>query len=105
DIVSGASLSDLVAKRDAAIDADVKLRLQETMAAMTVMVKTAEQGMAYDQMLAEGNAKGNQIIQATVDGLIAQTKSFETAMGVLQLSLPQFEGSDSLDNPSAVALQ
>jgi len=58
--------------------------------------------MAYDQMIGEGNAAGNKIIQDVVDGLVAQAKAIESAMAPLGLTGVSFEGSDSLDNPSAV---
>ena len=100
--VEGASLSSLVAAKDKGADEVMKAKLEATMAAMTTMVKTAEGGKAYDQMLAEGDAAGNKVIQDAVDALVAQTKSLEKAVAVLGISAIEFEGSDSLDNPSAV---
>ncbi|WP_420549158.1 imelysin family protein [Curvivirga sp.] len=102
DVISGPSVSDLVKATSADVDAAVQQKLDATMGAMTVMADMAESGMAYDQMLGEGNANGNRIIQDVVDSLVDQTKTFEAAMGTLGLTLPEFEGSDSLDNPSAV---
>jgi putative iron-regulated protein len=58
--------------------------------------------MAYDQMIGEGNAEGNAMVQAAIDGLLAQTKSIEKVVGALDLGSLEFEGSDSLDNPTAV---
>lgn len=57
---------------------------------------------AYDQMIGEGNAKGNALVQAGIDGLIDQTRSIERAVATLKLDAIEFEGSDSLDNPDAV---
>mgnify|MGYP001506362784 CR=1 FL=1 len=62
----------------------------------------AEAGMAYDQMLAPGNAEGAAAITAGVDALVAQTRSIERAVAALGLDKIAFEGSDSLDNPDAV---
>lgn len=101
-VVQGPSLSDLVAEKDKGADQNLRGKLDATMAAMTVLVKTAEGGEAYDQMLAEGNDAGNKIIQDAVDGLTTQTKAIEKAVAALDLSAIQFEGSDSLDNPDAV---
>jgi putative iron-regulated protein len=102
-VISGASLSDLVAQRDAALDAEVKAKLDATMAAMAEMKAAADSGeMAYDQMLAPGNAKGEALIMGGVNGLVAQTKSFERVVSALGLEGIAVEGSDSLDNPSAV---
>jgi putative iron-regulated protein len=73
------------------------------MAAMSVMKKQSDSGqMAYDQMIGEGNAEGNAMVQAAIDGLLAQTKSIEKVVGALDLGSLEFEGSDSLDNPTAV---
>ncbi|RED49632.1 imelysin family protein [Aestuariispira insulae] len=100
--VEGASLSQLVAEKDAAADKEMTAKLAATMEKMTVLVKTAEGGKAYDQMLAEGDADGNKVIQDAVDALTAQTKSLEKAVAALGISKMEFEGSDSLDNPEAV---
>ena len=69
---------------------------------MRLLVATAEQGTAYDQMIGEGNEAGNAKVQAAIDALTAQTKAIEAAVAALKLSPIAFEGSDSLDNPSAV---
>ena len=70
---------------------------------MQAIKDTAERGeMAYDQMLGEGNAEGNALVQAAIDALVAQTRSIERAVAALELGRIAFEGSDSLDNPDAV---
>ncbi|WP_226893781.1 imelysin family protein [Nisaea sediminum] len=101
-VVKGASLSALVAATDKGADADLRAALDATMNRMTVLSDEAEKGQRYDQMLAEGNARGNEIVQAAVDALTAQTKSIERVVAALGLSALEFEGSDSLDNPGAV---
>jgi putative iron-regulated protein len=100
--VSGPSLSALVAEKDAAIDAELKANLDATLAAMEAMAKRAEGGEAYDQMIGEGNAGGNAVVQAAIDGLVTQTKSIERAIAALDLGAIELEGSDSLDKPEAV---
>jgi putative iron-regulated protein len=100
-VVSGPSLSELVAATDAAVDQQLKGELEATMVALGALKAAAEGGMAYDQMLAAGNAEGEALIMGGVDALITQTASIERAMTALGLSAA-FEGSDSLDNPSAV---
>ncbi len=42
------------------------------------------------------------MVQKVVDALLDQTKSIERAVAALELKSIEFEGSDSLDNPSAV---
>ena len=101
-VVSGPSLSELVAAADPAVDAAVKAKLDATVAAMTALKAKAESGMAYDQMLAPGNAEGDALITAVVDGLVAQTREIERAAKALNLGDLAVEGSDSLDNPNAV---
>ena len=100
--MTGPSLSELVAASDPAVDAALKEDLTATMEALTALRDKAEGGMAYDMMLAPGNAEGEAIIMAGVNGLVKQTKSIERAVAALGLNNIEFEGSDSLDNPSAV---
>lgn len=57
-------------------------------------------GMAYDQMLASGNAEGNKLLLDAVDALIAQTRAIEAVVAALGLTV-KVEGSDSLDSASA----
>ncbi len=100
--VSGPSLSALVAARDAAVDSQLRGELDASVAALAALRAKAEAGMAYDQMLAPGNAEGEATIMAAVDALVTQTRSIERAVSVLGLSGVAFEGSDSLDRPDAV---
>ncbi|WP_126978314.1 imelysin family protein [Frigidibacter oleivorans] len=100
--VSGPSVSELVAEADPAVDAELKAKLDHTVAALQALVDAAEGGMAYDMMLAPGNAEGEALITAAVDGLVDQTSSIERAVTALGVSDIAFEGSDSLDNPTAV---
>ena len=100
--LSGPSLSELVAGKDAAIDSELKADLDATIASMEAMAKRAETTEAYDQMIASGNGEGNAVVQAAIDGLVKQTKSIERAIAALDLGTIELEGSDSLDNPNAV---
>ena len=101
-VTAGASLSDLVKATDPAVDIALRADLDASVAAAKGLVDAATGGMAYDMMLAPGNAQGEALIMALVDGLVAQTKSIERAVGALGLDAVAFEGSDSLDNPDAV---
>ncbi|KEQ03735.1 imelysin family protein [Pseudorhizobium pelagicum] len=100
--MTGPSLSDLVAEKDAALDSEIKGKLNTTVAAMNAMADRAKGGEAYDQMIGEGNAEGNAAVQAAIDGLIDQTRSIERVIASLDLGAIALEGSDSLDNPDAV---
>lgn len=100
--LSGASISDLVAEKDPALDAELKGKLSKSVELMHVLTKRSETVEAYDQMIGEGNPEGNAVVQAAIDGLIDQTRSIERAMATLDLGAVALEGSDSLDNPNAV---
>ena len=100
--VEGASLRDLVAAKDAAVADDLTAKLDASLAAFEVLRSRAETVEAYDQMIGEGNEEGNAVVQAAIDALIVQTRAIERAVAVLGLDEIAFEGSDSLDNPSAV---
>ena len=100
--VSGPSLSELVAAADPAVDTQLKSELDASVAALDGLREAAKGGMAYDQMLAPGNAEGETLIMAAVDSLITQTRSIERAVTALGLADLSLEGSDSLDNPEAV---
>lgn len=101
-VVKGPGLSSLVAAVAPAADKEMRAKLDATMAAMAAIVKTAKDGEAYDQMIGNGNAAGNAKVQAAIDGLVAQTRTLEKAVGALGISAVKFEGSDSLDNPGSV---
>ena len=101
-VVSGPSPSDVVRAVDPEADTAMREAMVETTARMQVMVAAAEGGMAYDQMLAVGNAAGNTILQNVIDGLKAQTGAIEHVVARLDIGTIEIEGSDSLDNPSAV---
>jgi putative iron-regulated protein len=102
-VTGGPSLSDLVRASDPAVDDAMRTALETTLAAFAAIKQEADSGqMAYDQMLGEGNAPGNAMIQAGVDALVAQTRTIEGAVAALGLDQLAFEGSDSLGNPEAV---
>jgi putative iron-regulated protein len=101
-VVEGASLSELVAARDAALDAELRGLLDDTVARMQAMAERGETVEKYDQMIGEGNTEGNAVVQAAIDGLIAQTRGIERVVALLELTDVSVEGSDSLDNPDVV---
>ncbi|MEM1198782.1 MAG: imelysin family protein [Pseudomonadota bacterium] len=100
-VVEGPSLSDLVKAKDASVDEALQKDLKSTHDKMSALKERAETKERYDQMIGEGNAEGNAVVQAAIDALVAQTKSIEKAVTTLGLKI-EVEGSDSLDNPSAV---
>ncbi len=66
-----------------------------------VMKDRADGGEAYDQMIGEGNAEGNKVVQDVIDALVAQTRGIEATVAKLGVKIT-VEGSDSLDAPEKV---
>jgi putative iron-regulated protein len=100
--MTGPSLSELVAAKDAGLDTEMKGKLEATLTAMNAMADRAQKVEAYDQMIGDGNAEGNAVVQKAIDGLIDQSKTVERVIASLDLGSVKLEGSDSLDNPDAV---
>jgi putative iron-regulated protein len=101
-VVEGPSLSQLVAARDAALDAELHGLLDTTIVKMEAMATRAGTVEKYDQMIGEGNDEGNAVVQAAIDGLVAQTRGIERVVALLALDDVTVEGSESLDNPDVV---
>ncbi|MEO0543280.1 MAG: imelysin family protein [Pseudomonadota bacterium] len=97
------SLASLAAEVNTDLNAEMAAKLEATMAAMHVMKDRADSGQeSYDQMIGFGNEEGNAIVQAAIDALVDQTRSIEALVTALNASDITVEGSDSLDNPTAV---
>jgi putative iron-regulated protein len=101
-LVTGPSVSDLVKAKSPEVDAEMRAKLDATMGAMNTLYLRALTTESYDQMIGESNDAGNAVVQQAIDALLDQTKSLERAVATLDLKAIQFEGSDSLDNPSKV---
>jgi len=101
-LVTGPALSDLVAADHPQLDREMRTRLSAAVLALGRIKSAAEAGFAYDEMLARGKAGGEALIMGGVDGLIQQTRSIERVVSALGLGGIEIEGSDSLDDPSAV---
>lgn len=87
--LSGPSLSDLVAARDAALDARMKADLDATMKALEAMraaAESSESPMPFDMMIAPGNARGAEIVNAAIAALVNQTGSIEQVAGQLGIT-------------------
>lgn len=101
--INGPSISDLVAAKDERADKTLREQLDATLASMQILVDSAEQeGVAYDQLIGEGNKAGNAKVMAAVNALVAQTKGIENVVAALDLEPIAIEGSDSLDAPKKV---
>jgi len=101
-VVSGPSVSDLVAASDPELDREMRDKLSTTMMALARIKTAAEAGFSYDMMLDRANEAGEALVMGGVNGLINQTRSIERVVAALGVDAIAFEGSDSLDNPDAV---
>src|SRR5690606_24874959 len=100
--VEGTSLSQLVAEKHPALDKEVRARMQDTYNAMLAMKQRSETVETYGQMIAQGKAEDTAVVEAAIDALVAQARSFEGGMAALELGGVNIEGSESLDSPNAV---
>ncbi|WP_237154787.1 imelysin family protein [Oryzibacter oryziterrae] len=102
-VIKGPSVDDLLKEKDPAVEKEVAAKLEASLAAASALKKRGETVEAFDQMIAEGNTEGNAVVDNLVKTLVDQVPSIERAVTALGLGSIAFEGSDSLDNPSAVA--
>ena len=102
EVVTGPSISSLLSEVDYSLNKDTKKSIKNTLKSMKKIVKSANKGVTYDMLIAEGNEKGNKLIQDAVESLIKQSKHIELAAAALNINDLEIEGSDSLDNPDAV---
>ncbi len=101
-VVQGPSFRDYAMGKNIAVAKRMDDRIADTLAKVKLIKDTGDSGkMAYDQMIGSGNAAGNKMVQDAIDALIAQTRADEAVVAALGLKI-SLEGSDSLDNPSAV---
>ncbi|WP_372966047.1 imelysin family protein [Marinobacter sp.] len=81
-LVSGPSLSDLVKQSNPELDARLNSQLNASMEALGLMKARAESSqnpIAFDTMIAPGNAEGSRIINNAIMALVEQTGSIEQA--------------------------
>ena len=101
-LISGPSISSVLKVADKKLQKKTKKSINTTIKNMKKIVKSAENGMTYDMLIAEGNKKGNKLIQNAIDSLVVQSKNIELVANALNVQNLQIEGSESLDNPDAV---
>jgi putative iron-regulated protein len=99
-VVQGPSFRDYAAAKNPAIAKRLDDRMADVLAKVKLIKDTGDSGkMAYDQMIASGNAVGNKMVQDAIDALIAQTRADEAVVAALGLKI-SLEGSNHLDKPS-----
>ena len=85
-VLTGPSLSALVAEQDAALDEKLKTHLLASTFAMQALVDSAEQHQIYfDQLIAPGNDSGAQLVRAAINALVTQTGDIERAAEALRI--------------------
>lgn len=84
--LSGPSLSELVAKADAATDSTLKADLEATEAKLQALVDSANNGQHFDQLIAADNAEGQQLVRDAIAALVKQTGAIEQAAAKLGIS-------------------
>jgi putative iron-regulated protein len=101
-VIKGPSLKDLVAAKDKTDAKRIDAAMKKAVDTVTVIKQTADGGKeAYDQMIGPNNPEGNKIVDNFVNALVDQAHAWEAAVAKLNIKIT-VEGSDSLDNPSAV---
>jgi putative iron-regulated protein len=103
-LLEGPSLADLVKEKNPGADKELLTKLDLTMSKMQILVNTAINGEAYDQMISSGNSEGNAKVQAAIFALTEQTKAIGAVAIALGLESLDIEGSDSLDNPKLISM-
>ncbi|CAH0990343.1 hypothetical protein SIN8267_00435 [Sinobacterium norvegicum] len=80
-VITGASLSDVVAKKDSKADKQLTAALELSQQKLQLLVDSAERkgGQKFDQMIAEGNSVGHKIITDVISALVAETALIEEA--------------------------
>jgi putative iron-regulated protein len=84
--LSGPSLASMVEGVDPEINTTLKADLETTEAKMQVLVVSAEQGEAFDQLIAPGNDEGHEKIRDAIGALVQQTGSIEKAAASLGIT-------------------
>ncbi|MGA0562409.1 imelysin family protein [Ancylobacter sp. VNQ12] len=101
-VVEGPSVAAYAAAKAPKAAEEASAKVDAALAALKAIKDEADSGKeAYDQMIGEGNAAGNALVQKGVDSLVAQTRALEGVVAALKLKI-KVEGSDSLDDPSKV---
>lgn len=86
-VLSGPSLSALVAKLDAQADATLKADLEASEARLQALVDSAEKNnVHFDQLIAADNAAGQQLVRDAIAALVKQTAAIEKASSALGIS-------------------
>ncbi len=84
DSASSVSLSALVRKYDPALDKEILLRMDKSIAQAKRILDIGEQGQHFDQLILPENEEGRDMIRELIQRLKLQTESLEKAATVTQ---------------------
>lgn len=84
--LSGPSLASLVDGIDPEVSSTLKTDLETTDAKLQVLVVSAENGEAFDQLIAPDNSEGQDKVRAAIAALVQQTVSIEKAAAALGIT-------------------
>ncbi|MCQ4242310.1 imelysin family protein [Stutzerimonas stutzeri] len=84
--LSGPSLASLVDGIDPEVNVTLKTDLETTDAKLQVLVVSAENGEAFDQLIAPDNREGQDKVRAAIAALVQQTVSIEKAAAALGIT-------------------
>ncbi|UOG93875.1 MAG: peptidase [Candidatus Thiothrix sulfatifontis] len=93
--VTGASLSQLVASKDAKASATLVSKLADTQQKAEAIVEAAKNGENFDQQIKPDNKDGNKRIKAAIAALRSQTGDIEAAAKAVGIDSLNPETSDS----------
>ncbi|MBA1272313.1 imelysin family protein [Stutzerimonas azotifigens] len=84
--LSGASLASLVNAANPEVDKTLQADLEDTEAKLQALVTSAENGEAFDQLIAAENTEGQEKVRDAIAALVKQTGSIEQAAAALGIS-------------------
>ena len=84
--LTGPSLASLVQGVSPEVDSTLKTDLESTEAKLQVLVESANNGEAFDQLIAADNAEGQEKVRNAIAALVKQTASIEQAAAALGIS-------------------
>ncbi|WP_153447017.1 imelysin family protein [Vibrio algicola] len=86
-VVTGASIKDLVASKDAAAAKQIATQFESTRDQVHKLVDSAEQNnQHFDQLIASNNKAGNALVNDSIQALVKQTEAIEKAAAVIGIT-------------------
>ncbi|CAM3773672.1 imelysin family protein [Parendozoicomonas haliclonae] len=77
DVVSGPSLQDMLGEANTDAQNRISGMFGDSEKALMALVESAENGQAFDQLIAAGNDQGNALVKNAIDALVQETSGIE----------------------------